>query len=78
MYLEIIESIEFLKGKIEKSDIAELTYDIATLALMQVGMYDNKNEAKEFLNGLVKSGQALEKFKELKGEKRIVSIEVSN
>ena len=63
--LEIIESIEFLKGKIEKSDIAELTYDIAALALMQVGMYDNKNEAKEFLNGLVKSGQALEKFKEL-------------
>ena len=63
--LEIIESIEFLKGKIEKSDIAELTYDIAALALMQVGMYDNKNEAKEFLNGLVQSGQALEKFKEL-------------
>ena len=48
--LEIIESIEFLKGKIEKSDIAELTYDIAALALMQVGMYDNKNEAKEFID----------------------------
>ncbi len=63
--LEIIESIEFLKGHIEEGDVADLTYSFAAIALMKVGMFETKSEAKEFLKELVHSGKALEKFKEL-------------
>ena len=63
--LEIIESIEFLKGNITTGDIADLTYSFAAIALMQVGKYNNENEAKEFLKELVHSGKALEKLREL-------------
>lgn len=63
--LEIIESIEFLKGNITSGDVADLTYSFATIALMQVGLFDNEAEARNHLQELVKSGKALEKFKEL-------------
>lgn len=63
--LEIIESIEFLKGKIKEGDVADLTYSFASIALVQLGMYSDRNEAKAFLKGLVESGKALEKLKEL-------------
>ena len=66
--LEIIESIEFLKGNLKSGDIVELTYSFATLALLQLGLYDNETEAKEFLVYLVESGKALEKFRELISE----------
>ena len=57
--LEIIESIEFLKGNIKTGDIADLTYSFAAIALMQVGLYDNENDAKKYLKELVESGKAL-------------------
>jgi thymidine phosphorylase len=63
--LEIIESIEFLKGNIKKGDLAELTYSFATIALMQLGLYNDKSEAETYLKELVSSGKAIEKFKEL-------------
>ena len=63
--LEIIESIEFLKGKIDSGDVADLTYSFASIALLQLGIFSTQNEAKEHLKELVKSGKALEKFKEL-------------
>lgn len=63
--LEIIESIEFLKGNIKEGDVAELTYSFASIALVQLGMYHDKNAAKAYLKELVKTGKALEKFKEL-------------
>ncbi len=63
--LEIIESIEFLKGNITEGDVAELTYSFASIALVQLGMYHDKNAAKAYLKELVHSGKALEKFKEL-------------
>ena len=63
--LEIIESIEFLKGNIKTGDVADLTYSFAAIALLQLGMYETQVEAKEFLKSLVESGKALEKFKEL-------------
>ena len=66
--LEIIESIEFLKGNLKSGDIVELTYSFATLAILQLGLYDNETEAKEFLVHLVESGKALEKFRELISE----------
>ena len=63
--LEIIESIEFLKGNITTGDIADLTYSFAAIALMQVGKFSNENDAKEYLKELVHSGKALEKLREL-------------
>ena len=63
--LEIIESIEFLKGNIKTGDVAELTYSFASIALLQLGIYENQAEEKAFLKELVETGKALEKFKEL-------------
>lgn len=62
--LEIIESIEFLKGNTE-GDITDLTYDFAAIALTQLGKFDDMKKAKEYLKSVVKSGKALEKFREL-------------
>lgn len=63
--LEIIESIEFLKGNLEGSDLADLTYEFGALALIQVGKFSNKQEAIEHLKSIVKSQAAVSKFKEL-------------
>ena len=63
--LEIIESIEFLKGKIATGDVAELTYSFAAIALVQLGLYESEQTAKEYLRELVESGKALEKLREL-------------
>lgn len=63
--LEIIESVEFLKGNIVTGDIAELTYDFAVIALMLTGKFLDENTARSYLQELIHSGQALDKFKEL-------------
>ena len=63
--LEIIESIEFLKGNIIKGDIAELTYDFATIALMQTGKFIDEETARAYLKELIYTGKAIDKFKEL-------------
>lgn len=63
--LEIIESIEFLKGNIKTGDIADLTYSFAAIALELLGIYNNQQDAKEHLRKLIETGKALEKFKEL-------------
>ena len=63
--LEIIESIEFLKGNDKKSEVAELTYSFSSLALLQLGLFETQIEAKNHLEELVTSGKALDKFREL-------------
>ena len=63
--LEIIESIEFLKGNITTGDIADLTYSFASIALLQLGLAETQVEAKSKLKSIVDSGKALEKFREL-------------
>lgn len=63
--LEVIEAIQFLKGEINKGDLAELTYAIASTVLLQMEMFDNSKEADLYLKSLVNSGKALEKFREL-------------
>lgn len=63
--LEIIESIEFLKGNIKEGDVAELTYSFASIALVQLGIYHDREEAVKYLKEIVESGKALEKLKEL-------------
>lgn len=63
--LEIIESMEFLKGNIVTGDIAELTYDFGVIALLQTGRFIDKDTARDYLKELIHSGKAIEKFKEL-------------
>lgn len=63
--VEIIESIEFLKGNIVTGDIAELTYDFAALALVLVGKFLDEQTARDYVKELIHSGKALEKFREL-------------
>lgn len=62
--LEIIESIEFLKGNFTP-DIKELTYSIAVLTLLHLKIAKNEEEAVEKIENAIKSGAALAKFKEL-------------
>lgn len=62
--LEVIESIEFLKGN-SQGDLTDLTYDFGAIALVQIGKFSDIQKAKDYLNTIVKSGKALEKFEEL-------------
>ena len=62
--IEIIESIEFLKGNMAK-DVREVTFKIASLALTNTGRFQTQEEACEYLENLVTSKHALNKLKEL-------------
>lgn len=62
--LEVIESVEFLKGNTQ-GDLTDLTYDFGAIALTQVGKFHDIEEAKEYLKSVVGSGEALNKFREL-------------
>ncbi len=74
--IEVIEAIEFLKGKNQESDLADLTYEFAAIALINLKRYDSVEQAKEYLKYLVSSGAALEKFRELiqkqKGNSKVI------
>lgn len=63
--IELIEAIEFLKGRIQNSDLADLIYNIGAVALIQLKRYDSKEKAIEYLKYLVTSGLALEKFRNI-------------
>ena len=63
--LEVIEAIEFLKGNLEGSDLAELTYSIGAVTLLHMDMFTSDAEALECLKHLIASGKALDKFREL-------------
>lgn len=62
--IEVVESIEVLKGKTE-GDLTDLTYDFAAIALMQGGKYTDSESAKKYLRTVIESGKALDKFREL-------------
>lgn len=62
--IEVIESIEVLKGNAE-GDLTDLTYDFAAIALMQGGKCKDAEEAKAYAKSIIDSGKAIEKFKEL-------------
>lgn len=62
--IEVIESIEFLKGNTQ-GDLTDLTYEFGAIALVQVGKFVDIEKAKEHLKSVVKSSKALDKFKEL-------------
>lgn len=62
--IEVIESIEFLKGNMTP-DIEELTFKMATMALISLGKAHSEEEAYEMVCDAVTSGKGLEYFKKL-------------
>lgn len=62
--VEVQEVIEFLKGNMEK-DLKEITYTLCQTAFEKTGKCSNKEEAWKYLDELISSGLALEKFKEI-------------
>ena len=62
--LEVIESIEFLKGNMTP-DIKELTYEMASLALVQLKKANDKKQAYEIIDNAINTGKALEFLKKL-------------
>lgn len=74
--LEVIEAIEFLKGGKCGDDLCELTYEFGAIALLQTGKFTDVERAKEYLQKMVKTGKALDKFEELiaeqSGDSRVV------
>ena len=73
--LEVIESIEFLKGKMAP-DLYEITVEIAARTLILAGLVPDFDSAKVHINDAIKNGLALQKFKEIVeaqgGDKNIV------
>lgn len=62
--LEVIESIEFLKGNMTP-DIEDLTFKIAALTLVHLNIAQSEEDALNILKTSISDGSALEKFKEL-------------
>lgn len=62
--IEVIESIEFLKGNMTP-DIKDLTFEMASLTLTTLGLAFNKDDAYNKLWDEINSGRALEYMKRL-------------
>lgn len=62
--VEIMETIEFLKGNTSK-DLEEITYKIAALSLLKMEMAENEAQAVEMIKNVVESGKALACFEQL-------------
>ena len=62
--VEIQEVIEFLKGHMEE-DLKEITYTLCQTAFEKAGKFTSKDAACQYLDELITSGKALEKFREI-------------
>lgn len=62
--VEIQEVIEFLKGNMEP-DLKEITFTLAQTAFEKTGKFTSKEEGMKYLEELISSGKALEKFREI-------------
>ena len=62
--IEVIESVEFLKGNMTP-DIKELTYEMAALTLVSLQKAYSKEDAYAKIQTAIDTGSALECFKEL-------------
>ena len=72
--VEIQEVIEFLKGNME-DDLKEITYTLCCKAFEKTGLMKSKEETYKYLDELIASGKALDKFKEtIKSQNGDVSI----
>ncbi len=72
--IEIIEVMEFLKGN-KENDLKEITYTLCREALKKNGKVKSKEESDNYIDELISSGKALEKFREIiksqNGDERI-------
>ena len=62
--VEIVETIEFLKGNTSK-DLEEITYKLASLSVLKMDMANSEDEAVQMIKKVVEDGSALEKFRVL-------------
>ncbi len=62
--LEIIESIEFLKGN-KKSDLYEIVLELASKTLFNCKLADEYNKAKAIIDEVIDNGSALDKLKQI-------------
>ena len=62
--LEVIESIEFLKGLYEE-DLYEITLALTHKTLVNCGLVYDYSDTKKMVDEVIKNGKALEKFKEI-------------
>lgn len=62
--VEIVETIEFLKGNTCK-DLEEITYKIAALSLLKLEMAKTEEQAVEMIRDVIKNGSALACFEKL-------------
>lgn len=62
--LEIIESIEALKGRMQK-DVEEIVYALGSQILIMAKKAENEIDAKNMMKEAIESGKAFEKFREL-------------
>ena len=62
--IEVIESIEFLKGNTQK-DLKDVTFELAAQTLLRTNKAKSKDEAYNMLEEALNSGRALNKLKEL-------------
>jgi pyrimidine-nucleoside phosphorylase/thymidine phosphorylase len=62
--LEVIESVEVLRGKVE-NDLSQLSFELAAHMLLLGEAADSFDQAMKKVKELVKSGAAFEKFKEV-------------
>ena len=62
--LEVIESIEFLKGNYHQ-DLYEITLALASKTLINCNIAKTQEEAKELVDKTIADGSALNKFKEI-------------
>ena len=62
--LEVIESIEFLRGNYQE-DLYEITLALATKTLINCNIARNAQEAKEMVDNVIQNGSALDKFREI-------------
>lgn len=60
--LEIIETIDFLKGN-TCTDLEEITYKLAAISVLKMGMASDENTAVKMVKEVVENGLALEKFR---------------
>lgn len=62
--LEVIEAVETLKGN-GPPDLTELCMSLGSLALIRAGKAKTDEEARKTLEGLISSGKALDKLREI-------------
>ena len=62
--LEVIEAVEFLKGK-ELTDVKEIIFALGTQMILMSGTTQSQQEAEQMIETAISSGRAFEKFKEL-------------